>query len=231
MRRTKPLLLILTLALTACADWGEIKPARDFNELIPRMMSAVNKSTSPEEAAISLFDVTNPDERRDAIAYLETKPYGHEPPYMRAYEILTTDPHPMVRAQAMVALGTSHQDAAVDYLIKGVNDPEAQVRRDAAMGLAMTFGPAATKSLIEHVRGDEDNQTRINAARALRNATSPDAVRALIDAADDKDAAVAFMALGSLIPITHQNFGYDVKAWLTWYQDTYTPTTAPATAG
>ena len=94
-------------------------------------MGAINKTT-PEEAASNLFNVTSPDERRDAIAYLQTKPYGHEPPYMKAYEILTTDPHPMVRGQAMLALGTSHQVEAVSYLIKGLNDSDA----DRAAGFA-----------------------------------------------------------------------------------------------
>ena len=79
------------------------------------------------------------DERRDAIAYLETKSWGHGAPYLRAYEILSTDPHPMVRAQAMRALGTSHQAAEGTFLVKGLNDANVQVRRDAACGLVTTW--------------------------------------------------------------------------------------------
>jgi HEAT repeat protein len=215
-------------ALAACEDWGEKNPTRDFNELIPRFMGAANKG-SPEEAAANLFNVTNPDERRDAIAYLQTKPYGHEPPYMRAYETLTTDPHPLVRAQAMRALGTSHQQRAVPFLLKGLNDKEATVRRDAAIGLTNTYGGEATAPLTEHVRADVDEQVRINSARALRWANTQEGIRALIDALEDRDAAVVYSARQSLQAITHQDFGYDNRAWLTWYNETYNQA-APATA-
>src|SRR4051794_27648256 len=111
MHMRTSILLLSAILLAGCADLAPAKPSRNFNELIPRMMGAINKST-PEEAASNLFNVTSPDERRDAIAYLETQKWGHQPPYIRAYEILTTDPHPMVRAQAMRALGTSYQAPA-----------------------------------------------------------------------------------------------------------------------
>src|SRR5947209_6377427 len=81
------------MALGACSS--DKVASRDFNELIPRMMGAIKNST-PENAAENLFNVTSPDERRDAIAYLQAKNYGHDEPYMRAYYLLATDPHPMV---------------------------------------------------------------------------------------------------------------------------------------
>src|ERR1035437_4864434 len=99
------LTLMVVAIMTGCT--GDGAPSHDFNELIPRLMKPIHTYDNPSEAAANLFNVTSPDERRDAIAYLETKKYGHEPAYMRAYEILATDPHPMVRAQAMRALGSS----------------------------------------------------------------------------------------------------------------------------
>jgi HEAT repeat protein len=216
------------LAPAGCEDIIDRTPSRNFNELIPRFMGASNRAATPEEAAANLFNTTSPDERRDAIAYLQTKPYGHEPPNMKAYQVLTTDPHPMVRAQAMAALGTSRQPDAVEYLVKGLNDAQPLVRRDAALGLATTFGDAAVEPLIVHIRADVDEQVRLNCARALKNARTPEAVRALIDGIDDRDAAVAFYARASLVAATGQDYGIDPKAWLTWYQQTYTPTTAPA---
>jgi HEAT repeat protein len=223
-------LALLPFLLAGCEDWGEKQPTRDFNELIPRFMNAANKG-SPEDAAANLFNTTNPDERRDAIAYLQTKKYGHEPPYMRAYETLVTDPHPLVRGQAMLALGTSGQERIVPLLVKGLNDREATVRRDAAIALSNTFGNEAIGPLTEHIRGDVDEQVRINCARALRHANTPDAIRALIDAMDDRDAAVVYAARNSLRQNTQQDFGYDARAWLSWYRETYqaSPTTAPGT--
>ncbi|HUO09166.1 MAG TPA: HEAT repeat domain-containing protein [Phycisphaerae bacterium] len=227
-------LLLATLFLPACSDAPS--NAHDFNELIPRMMGAI-KNRTPEDAASNLFNVTNPDERRDAIAWLETKPYGHEDPYMKAYFILVTDPSPMVRAQAMQALGSSHQAVAVKYLVGGADgkgglaDKSVEVRRDAADGLCFTFTPEATPALANAVRSDSDDQVRIYAARALRSDPSPAAVRALIDALDDRDAGVVYYAHDSLKHSTHQDFGTDSKAWLRWYQTWNQPATKPTGQG
>jgi HEAT repeat protein len=227
-------LLFATLLLPGCG--GEGKSSRDFNELIPRMIGAI-KNRTPEDAASNLFNVTNADERRDAIAYLETKPWGHDAPYMKAYEILVTDPSPMVRAQAMQALGSSHDNAAVPFLVGGKNgkgglaDKEAEVRRDAAAALCFTFNNTATQPLTVSVRTDPDTQVRINAARALGSDPASASVRALIDALDDHDAGVIYYAHDSLVRTTHQNIGPDSKAWLQWYEQANQPATKPAGQG
>ena len=213
--------------LVGVAGCGAKTPTRDFNELIPRMMGAVNRNSNPVDAAANLFNVTSPDERRDAIAYLETKKYGHEPAYMRAYEILTTDPHPMVRAQAMRALGGSHDAAAVPYLINGTTgktglaDPEAEVRRDAAQGLLKVLSPEAFGPLMDHLAKDTDDQVRVACARALRHARNAEGARALIQALDDKNAAVVYWAHESLIMSTGMKLSYDGKEWMEWWQETY----------
>ncbi len=154
-------LALTLLAIAGCED--DPKPTYNFSELIPRFMNAANQE-KPEEAAAKLFDVTSPDERREAVAYLETKPWGHGEPYMRAYEMLTTDPHPLVRAQTMRALGGSHQARAYPFLIKGLSDPEMQVRRDAALGLVYTFSEDAVAPLCELLKHDPEEQVRLNCA-------------------------------------------------------------------
>ena len=232
--------MTLALGITSLlilAGCGEKSP-RNFNELIPRLMGTANRYQNPTDAAAALFNVTSPDERRDAIAYLETKKYGHEPAYMRAYEILTRDPHPMVRAQAMRALGSSHNPAILPYLLDGttgntgLKDPIAEVRCDAAQGLRQTFGPAAIAPLSLLLNTDPDDQVRIACARALFNASTPVAYRALIDALDDKNAAVVYWARESLIARTGSKLGFDAKLWLSWYQQKYgPPATKPAASG
>jgi len=217
--------------LGGCEDLFSPSTSRNYDELINRMLQSM-KGRSPEDAAINLFNVTSPDERRDAIAYLETKSWGHEAPYLRAYEILTTDPHPMVRAQAMRALGSSNQPAEASYLVKGLADADVQVRRDAALGLMTTWGDSAAMPLSALVKkSDEDDQVRVFAARALAHATTPEAFRALIDALGDKDAAVVRYAHSSLAAATGQDFSYDNRAWLSWYQKTYVMPVATAPEG
>jgi HEAT repeat protein len=232
--------LATVFLLAGCEDLFSHAPSRDFNELIPRMLGAI-KNRPPEEAAANLFNVTSPDERRDAIAYLETKPWGHQPPYMRAYELLVTDPHPMVRAQAMRALGTSYQAEAGDYLVRGLKDEDDQVRRDAACGLVTTWNDSAIEPLILHSHpprtpdanppdGEADEQVRIFAVRALAHFQTKEVVAALIAALSDNDAAVAQFAQRSLVVASGQNFSYDTRAWQNWYQQTYIPATATAPA-
>lgn len=218
------------LAGGGCSETGPSAPARDFNELIPRMLGSLGKGTTPEEQAANLFNVTSPDERRDAVAYLETKPWGHGPAEMTVYELLVRDSHPMVRAQAMRALGSSYQAPAADYLARGLDkDGEVvEVRRDAAYGLIFTWNDAAFPVLIKHLDSDEDMLVRGYCARALGHAHSADAVHALIDALNDSDAGVVRFAHGSLVSITGQDFYYDPKPWLAWYQNAYA---APQPAG
>ncbi len=232
--------LLAALLFAGCEDMFSSTPSRDFNELIPRMMGAM-KNRTPEDAATNLFNVTSPDERRDAIAYLQTRPWGHQPPYMNAYELLVTDPHPMVRAQAMRALGTSYQAPAGDYLARGLGDPDVQVRRDAACALVTTWNDSAVGPLILHSHpqrnasvtppdGEPDEQVRIYAVRALVHFHTAEVIAALIAALSDNDAAVVQFAQRSLVSASGENFSYDTRAWLNWYQQTYTtPASAPAT--
>jgi HEAT repeat protein len=230
--------LLSALLLAGCEDMFSPTPSRDFNELIPRMMGAINKGT-PEENAAALSNVTSPDERRDAIAYLQTRPWGHEPAYMRAYELLTTDPHPMVRAQAMRALGTSYQAPAGDFLVRGLRDEDVQVRRDAACALVTTWNDSAIPALILHSHpqrnpnanppdGEPDEQVRIFCVRALAHFNTPEVALALINAMSDNDAAVVQYAQRSLVAVSGQNFSYDLRAWNNWYRETHAPATAPA---
>jgi len=215
--------------LGGCEDmFAPASTSRNYDELVDRMVKSM-KGRSPEDAAANLFNVTSPDERRDAVAYLETKKWGHEPPYMKAYEVLVTDPHPMVRAQAMRALGSSYQAEAGPYLVKGLDDKEIQVRRDAAQGLIGTWDDAAAVPLAKLVKDDPDDQVRIFAAQALAHARTPDVVRALIDGLSDNNVAVVKYSRNSLVTATGQDFSYERKGWLTWYQQTYVSGTMPAT--
>ena len=208
------------LFLPAC-NTGDISSSRDFNELIPRMMNA-SKTKTPVEAASNLFNVTSADERRDAVAYLQTQKWGHEKPYMDVYKVLTTDPSPMVRGQACRALGSSRDPSAVEFLLRCLNDNDPTVRRDASWGLQTTFSDAAVDPLITHIKDDIDRQVRINSTKALGNSRDPKALRALVAALDDDDAAVIHIAWNNLKYLTGQNLPKDdSRAWLKWYQQTY----------
>jgi HEAT repeat protein len=228
--------LVLGVAVLLLSGCGN-KNARDFDELVPRLMNASKRGATPAQAAANMFSVTSPDERRDAIAYLERKDYGHEAAYMRAYEILTTDPHPMVRAQAIRALGSSKNPAIIRYLIDGktgktgLKDPVAEVRRDAAQAMLEVITDEAIRPLVEALEKDPDEQVRVACARALRHAHQPVAIRGLIRALDDRNAAVVYWAHESLMISTGNKFGMDRSEWLTWFEQTYGKAGAPETRG
>ncbi|MCL2640461.1 MAG: HEAT repeat domain-containing protein [Phycisphaerales bacterium] len=227
-------ILIVSVVMFACMMSAGCRdtvaaPARDFNELIPRLMRPVNTYNDPVTAAENLFNVTSPDERRDAIAYLSTKPYGHDSAYMKAYYLLTTDPHAMVRGQAMRALGASQKSDAIPYLIKGLGDAESQVRRDAARGLMDTYDDSAITALADRMLKDSDDQTRVACAKALKQAKTPEAYRALIEALSDPNAAVVVNAHKALTANTGQTLGHNPRPWLEWYQQTHVKTAAPPT--
>ena len=200
--------------ITACSSGDK---ETDLNSVVPKMMKDLT-GPRPEEAAAHLFDVTSPDERRDAIAFLCKQKYGHEPPYIKAYTMLATDPHPMVRAQAMKALGSARNPGVVPALLKGLDDKDAMVRADAAAGLVESFTDEAIDPLMTHLKEDTDVQTRMNAACALGNSASPKAIRALIDALDDRNVGVTHYALKTLVHVTGQNIAMESRQWLQWYQ-------------
>lgn len=218
MKKTLAVLTLATLGLVACQSNDRVQ--RDWDVLIPQILGA---GQQPVEAAGNLFNVTSPDERRDAIAYLQMKKFGYGEPYMKAYKLLATDPHPLVRGQAMRALGDSGDPSIVPILVKGLNDKVVTVRRDAAVALRTTYSDEAVESLVLHLKGDEDEAVQIDSARALANSRDPRAVRGLIDGLDSRNAAVAFYAHQSLVSITGQNLpAEEGSSWLRWYEATYT---------
>ncbi|MEI8195011.1 MAG: HEAT repeat domain-containing protein, partial [Phycisphaerae bacterium] len=120
----------LLLAGAGCNSSGE-----DLNVMIPKMIDKW-KGPSNIDAAADLFNATNPDARRIAVAHISMKKWGHEAPYMKAYHVLaTSDPNPMVRGQALRALGTSHQPAVAEDLLTGLANPDVNVRRDATAAM------------------------------------------------------------------------------------------------
>ena len=218
-RPVRPLARLLTaallLSLAACS--GDSK-REDLNVLIPRMFANL-QGPSAVQAASEMFDATNPDARRIAIATISDKKWGHQPPYMRAYRTLANDPDPLVRGQAMRALGGSHQADVADVLIRGLGDRVAQVRVDASAAASDVTNPLLVPPLLEHLRNDTDTQVRINCAQALRPYTGrQDVLNGLIHALDDSDAAVVYWAHLRLQQMTGQQIPPDARTWLQWLE-------------
>jgi hypothetical protein len=228
----------LLLPLLPACDSFKSEQTTDVNVIIPQLMKDWT-ARKPEEAAAQLFDVTSPDERREAVAYLSVQPYGHDVPYMKAYTFLTTDPSPMVRAQAYRALGGACSPDVVPLLLgktekTGITDPDPLVRADCALSLYYSYTDAAIDPLLNVLKTDESAQARANAARALARTTEPRAIKGLIEALSDRDAVVVHDAAQSLNLITGQYIGTEPRPWREWYQSqswAKTPPSEPAKEG
>ena len=216
--------LLLTLLLTApLAFLGCNAEGEDLNKVLPKLIDEW-KGPGNVEAAAGMFNADNPDIRRISVAHISKKQWGHEPPYMKAYRQLATDPQPLVRGQAMLALGSSGQADVADVLITGLGDTSPLVRRDAAAALKDITNPAAIDPLLEHLKNDPDAQTRVFCAQALRNYSTPRTILGLAQALDDKDAAVIEWSWKSLTQITGKDWSKtDSRPWLEYAQSLAKP--------
>jgi len=214
------------LALAACASDGG--PETDLNKAIPALINSWKGPDMVTEAG-DLFNSSNPDARRIAVATISQKKWGHEDPYMRAYRVLTRDPDPLVRGQAYRALGSSHQPEVAELLLKGLSDKDAHVREDASAAIGDIQNAIVVEPLLSHLKDDSSNQVRINCTQALRPYVQVHVLRALCLAVDDHEAAVARGATLSLQAMTHQNLGDEGAPWLNWVDKTYAA--APKKAG
>jgi HEAT repeat protein len=134
---------------------------------------------------------------------------------------LSTDPDPLVRGQAFLALGESHDPQVAPDLIKGLKDKNTNVRRDAAAAALNIQSETLVPPLLALLKNDESAQVKLNCAKALKlykGAKAADVERGLIGALDDHDVAVAEYAYLSLMDVTGKDFGRDPKPWLEWYQ-------------
>jgi hypothetical protein len=191
----------------------------NFNDVIPKML---NGGQTPMNAAGDVFDPTSSDRRRDAIAYLNNRKWGHEAAYMKAYNMLATDPDPLVKAQAMRALGDSGNPEVAAVLVKGLDDTNEIVRQDAAAAAHKITSEKLIDPLIYHMNKDTDAQVRINCTQALDRYNAPKVLMALAAALDDKDPGVVFWAWDHLIKVTGQkHLPKEPKPWQNWLAQHY----------
>jgi hypothetical protein len=190
-----------------------------FNDVIPKML---NGGQTPLNAAGDVFDPTSSDRRREAIGYLNNHKWGHEAAYMKAYNMLATDPDPLVKAQAMRALGDSGNPEVAAVLVKGLDDASEFVRQDASAAAQKITSDKLIDPLIYHMNKDTDSQTRVNCTQALDRYASPKVLMALAAALDDKDAAVVYWAWDHLTKVTGQTYlPKEPKPWQDWLAQRY----------
>jgi HEAT repeat protein len=131
---------------------------------------------------------------------------------------------PVLRSDAVKALGNISTETAKEALRMALKDGEASVRIAACQAWQNIGGPEAIDVLSTVVASDTDDDVRLAAARALGAFRDPAAVRGLAIALDDNNPALQHRAMESLRIASGQNYGYDVVAWRT-YVEGGSPTT------
>jgi len=195
-----PLKNVLT-ALAACTLLAACNSEdKSFNDVIPKLLNP--NGQTPMNAAGDVFDPVSADKRREAIAYLNSKKWGHEEAYMKAYAMLATDPDPLVKAQAIRALGESGNPETAAVLVKGLEDANVIVRQEAAAAAHKINSGKLIDPLVAHMIKDPDLQTRINCTQALDKYATPKVLVYLAVVLDDKDPAVAYWAWDNLSKAT-----------------------------
>ncbi len=211
----KRFLILPLLAASLLASGCNTSAARELGEFGGRLVDVITGSTAQVDA-VRMEDPDFPDERRIGINRLVRRSYGKDAPYTTRYaQIARDDPSPIVRAAAIRALNRSRDESAVDVFIRGLSDPAAAVRLEAAKALVNIPSDKAVPELLRVVRTpQEDPDVRIAAAEALSHYRRLDVARILAAHLQDRRFGISWQARRSLTQITGADFQYDEAAWL-----------------
>jgi HEAT repeat protein len=120
---------------------------------------------------------------------------------------------------------SGERGAALDALLKALEDEDPLVRNNAVVALRAVAAIEAVSPLVEKGLADNDWRVRLNAASALGKTGDKDAVEPLIQAMRDNQGnlyvldAVKF----GLREITGQDFGGSYTSWKNWWEDQKKP--------
>lgn len=180
---------------------------------------------SPAEAVELALDKHDPDKRYRGTLLLSTQPFAGEEVYMRLFLDNARDQDPGVRTVATRAVGNNGGPEHADLLIERLADEDRLVRIEAARGLQRIHSLAAVDPLIAAIDPEKEPEAsvRSEASDALGQYAQNKVLEALIASFDDTNLAVNSRTLASLKTLTGQDFGFDRRAWLDWYNETKTP--------
>jgi hypothetical protein len=184
-----------------------------------------NTEPTPTEAANWAIDKYDADKRYRGTLLLANAPYGNDPVYMQLFLDNIKDPDPGVRSAATRAIGRHGEPDQVPMIIERLSDEDRFVRAEAARSLQRLHNPAAIDPLIATLRptddgedfGEKDPEVRAEAASALGQFPENKVIESLITALADPSLSVNRNAKASLQTLTGQDFGFDRRAWIDWY--------------
>ena len=199
--RSSFLIASLALAVTGCTVTPNMWPFRD------------NERTNYPTPAM----------RTDAIREFAARSNGLDTPEQQeiASQLarqIQVEPDPLVRGAIVETLARFNTPLASQVMIAGLHDADPIVRRKCCHGLGERGDPSAIEPLTRALREDDQMDVRVAATEALGRIPSPEALKALTAALEDRDPALQFAAVQSVKQLSGQDFGGDVRAYLQYAQ-------------
>jgi len=198
---------LIVLLLLAAAGCGSKR------ELTMRDILSRTRGPSEKELVRDMLVSPDPDVRRASIAELSSRKHGCEEPYLKGYAALVKDPDPLVRGEALRALGKGGDAKYAPEVIGALEDNHAKVRWDAAAALDAMPTKSAIPQLTYALLNDPSTDVRVASARALRRHRRVSVVETLLKAMDDVEFAVRFQSAESLREMTGEDMGTDPVKW------------------
>lgn len=188
---------LFALAITGCTVTPGVWPFRDKERI----------------------NYPTPAMRADAIREFASRSTGLDSPEQQELTSqlarqIQVEPDPLVRAAIVETIAKFNTPLASQVLVAGLGDSDPIVRRKCAYGLGARGETGSIESLVQAIRQDEEIDVRVAATKALGQMQSPEALKALAVALEDRDPALQFAAVQSVKQISGQDFGGDVQAYL-----------------
>jgi HEAT repeat protein len=159
-----------------------------------------------------------PAMRADAVEAFAMRSKGVDSPEQRQItdqlaRQIQIEPDPLVRQAVVRAIAEFRTPMSQQVLEAGLSDEDEAVRIACCRALGNRADPASVSGLAAVLRGDSNGDVKMVAAEALGKIKSPEAVKALAVALDDRDPALQYVGVESLKSITGKDYGPDVQAW------------------
>ena len=159
-----------------------------------------------------------PSMRVDAMQEFGMRSIGVDSPEQREItdqlvRQIQVEPDPLVR-QAIVKAAAEYRTPMAQQLLEaGLKDENSAVRTECCRALGRRAEPASVASLAGVLTGEKDTDVKMAATEALGKIKSPESVKALAVALDDRDPAMQYVGVQSMKTATGKDYGPDVQAW------------------
>ena len=166
------------------------------------------------------MDPHNADNRREGTTLISNAPWGGVDIYIAAYrDKVLNETDPIARAAAIRALARWGEPEDALRIMPHLDDPNIQVRWEAAKGLQRLHNPAVVADLLRVLRDEsQHSDVRVACAVALGQYPEDRVVQGLIASLDARELTINKAAEDSLHTLTGLSFDMDSHRWLAWYQ-------------